>query len=258
MKKYIMLFPAHADDVELQAAGILARYLDKGYNAVYVMVTDNCFGGIIDKEERLSYVCPAKSQVIRHEETREAAKMFGLEPIFLSFKQRLFYDAKRKKMVFLGSKEYDEITLNSTREPILIAPSLKNCIKDIASLIKRYEPQIVLTHSLDVDPEHRSTCNLIFSAFKEASKQVELGSLYSWGPSSGGEIIHISPDTFVDISDYLDIKYRAFLKHKSQATQLRKSLIKERASFWGKKIGVKYAEAFRTIIRGKLGINVTD
>ena len=157
-KKYIMLFPAHADDVELQAAGILAKYLDKGYNAVYVMVTDNCAGGIIDEEERLSYVCPAKSQVIRHEETRESAEMFGLEPILIA-------------------------------------------------------------------------------------------------PSSGGEIIHISPDTFVDISDYLDIKYRAFLKHKSQATQLRKILIKERASFWGKKIGVKYAEAFRTIIRGKLSQN---
>lgn len=92
-------------------------------------------------------------------------------------------------------------------------------------------------------------------AFKKAAKEVEIGSLYGWGPSSGGEIINIPADTFVDISEYLDIKYRAFLKHKSHATPLRKTLIKERASFWGKKIGVKYAEAFRTIIKGNFEMN---
>ena len=107
-----------------------------------------------------------------------------------------------------------------------------------------------------IKPEHRSTCNLVFLAFKEAAKEVELGSLYGWGPSSGGEIINIIPDTLVDISDYLDMKYEAFLKHRSQATQLRKAMIKDRASWWGKKIGVKYAEAFRTIIKGNFEIKL--
>jgi len=127
--------------------------------------------------------------------------------------------------------------------------------QDVASLIKKYEPRVVLTHTLDIDPEHRSTCTLIFKAFKEAAKEIELGSFYGWSPSSYGEIINIPPDTFVDISGYLEIKYKAFLKHKSQATQKRKTFIKERASSWGNKIGVKYAEAFRTIIKGKFEIN---
>lgn len=256
MKKCIMLFAAHADDIELQAAGTLAKYLDKGHEIIYVMVTDNCDGGLLDEKGNIYHLGPAETQAIRHKETKEAAAVFGLKPIFLNFKQRHFYDAKGEKQIFLGFKEYNEITLPSTREPILIAPSLENCIKDVASLIKKYEPQIVLTHSLDIDPEHRSTCNLVFLSFKEAAKEVELGSLYGWGPSSGGEIINILPDTLVDISDYLDVKYEAFLKHRSQATQLRKTMIKDRASWWGKKIGVKYAEAFRTIIKGDFEIKL--
>lgn len=254
-QKCIMLFGAHADDIELQAGGTLVKYLDKGYKGVYVIVTDNCAGSLLHKEEKVYYLGPAKTQAIRHKEAKEAAKIFGLESVFLNYKQRCFYDVNKKKQVWMGSEGYNEITLPSTREPILIAPNLPNCIRDIASLIKRYKPQIVLTHSLDIDPEHRSTCNLIFLAFKEALKEMELGSLYGWGPSSGGEIINIPPDTFVDISDHLDVKYRAFLKHKSQATQLRKTLIKERASFWGKKRRVEYAEAFRTIIKGKFEMN---
>ncbi len=249
MKKCIMLFAAHADDVELQAAGTLFRALDKGYEAVYVMVTDNS-SGLLNKNGELRFEGPRETQAIRHQETREAAAMFGLEPIFLRFKQRHFYDPATETRVVLGSREYQELSLDDSREPILSAGTIPECVQDVADLIASHEPEFVLTQTLDIDPEHRAVCNLLYLAFQQAAEKVKLGSLYAWGPSSGGEIIPVVPDTFVDITDYIDRKMEAFLKHASQITEKRRQAIMERGGQWGKELGVPYAEGFRTLVPG--------
>ncbi len=251
MKKCIMFFAAHADDLELQAAGTLARAQDRGYQAVYVMVTDNSSGELLDESGDLYFLGPEETQEIRHRETREAAAMFGLEPIFLNFKQRHFHDPETDKRVVVGSDEYHARSLRTSREPILIASTLDSCVQDVSDLIRAHEPEFVLSHTLDIDPEHRAVCNLIYLAFQRAGAKVTLGSLYAWGPSSGGEIIPIVPDTLVDISDHLETKTAAFLKHRSQATVARQRVITQRAEHWGAELGVRYAEGFRTVGAGK-------
>ena len=245
-----MLFGAHADDIELQAAGTLLRLQERGYEAVYVMVTDNSSGALLDEDGAVMFRGPAETQGVRHAETRAAATLLGVDPVHLHFKQRHFHDPVTDSRVVVGSDEYKLRSLSTSREPIVIASTVPACVTDVADLIAVYEPEFVLTHTLDVDPEHRSTCDLVYQAFKEAAERVELGSLYAWGPSSAGEIIPVEPDTLIDISPYMEAKVEAFLKHRSQATEDRKRRIRRRAEAWGAKLGVEHAEAFRAIIRG--------
>ena len=42
--KCIMVFGAHADDVELIAGGTFARYISEGYKGIYVCVINNFAG----------------------------------------------------------------------------------------------------------------------------------------------------------------------------------------------------------------------
>jgi hypothetical protein len=43
-KKCIMVFGAHADDVEPMAGGTFAKYIDEGYEGIYVCVINNFAG----------------------------------------------------------------------------------------------------------------------------------------------------------------------------------------------------------------------
>ncbi len=43
-RKCIMVFGAHADDVEPIAGGTLARYISEGYEGIYVCVINNFAG----------------------------------------------------------------------------------------------------------------------------------------------------------------------------------------------------------------------
>src|SRR5512135_2108474 len=48
-RKCIMVFGAHADDVEEMAGGTLAKYIAEGYQGVYVCVVNNFAGNQIEK-----------------------------------------------------------------------------------------------------------------------------------------------------------------------------------------------------------------
>jgi hypothetical protein len=47
-RKCIMVFGAHADDVESMAGGTFARYIADGYEGIYVCVTNNTAGCSIE------------------------------------------------------------------------------------------------------------------------------------------------------------------------------------------------------------------
>ncbi|MCK9265297.1 PIG-L family deacetylase [bacterium] len=244
MKKTIMVIGAHADDVEFQAGGTLAKYLDKGYKGVYILATDDSAGINLDENgEYKRFLLPRESRDERHEEAKKAAALFGLEPIFLNFKQRFFCD-REGNYYYFGSEEYIRMAIPESRECILAAPEKKDCVQLLTDIIKEEEPEIVLTHQLDLDPEHRNVSSLVFKAFKLAEKEVELGSLYNWGPTSAGVIKYIKPDMLVDISQYFQTKLKAFYVHTSQVGERLKRIVNQRAERWGRELGVSHGEAF--------------
>ena len=46
-RKCIMVFGAHADDVDEIAGGTFAKYIDNGYEGVYICVTNNSAGCLL-------------------------------------------------------------------------------------------------------------------------------------------------------------------------------------------------------------------
>ena len=244
MKKTIMVIGAHADDIEVQAGGTLAKYLDKGYKGVYILATDDSAGICLDENgEYKRFLLPRESKDERHLEAEEGAAIFGLKPIFLDFKQRFFCDRK-DNFYYFGTEEYIRMAIPESRDCILSAPEKRNCVDLLKNIIIEEEPEIIFTHQLDLDPEHRNVSSLVFKAFKLAEQEVELGTLYNWGPTSAGEIKHIKPDMLIDISKYFKIKLESCYVYKSQVDETFKRIVNQRAEWWGKELGVPYGEAF--------------
>src|SRR5512137_584086 len=48
-RKCILVFGAHADDVDEIAGGTLAKYIAEGYQGVYVCVTNNLAGCLLER-----------------------------------------------------------------------------------------------------------------------------------------------------------------------------------------------------------------
>src|SRR5512137_1812959 len=100
-RKCIMVFGAHADDVDEIAGGTLAKYIAQGYQGVYVCVTNNTAGCNIEKapgdkwgpkftissSPKTYPVDALETTQIREEESRRAAAVYGALPIFLNFSE---------------------------------------------------------------------------------------------------------------------------------------------------------------------------
>lgn len=99
-RKCIMVFGAHADDLELMAGGTFAKYImGEGYEGIYVMVINNTCGCLIERApggrgapmftvSRSPKTYPVgglETIQIRTEETLQAAEVFGANPVFLNF-----------------------------------------------------------------------------------------------------------------------------------------------------------------------------
>jgi LmbE family N-acetylglucosaminyl deacetylase len=105
-RKCIMVFGAHADDVEPMAGGTFAKYISEGYEGIYVCVINNFAGCGIESvggattpppevksplftvsDSPQSYPVDALETIqIRAAEAREAAAVFHSTPVFLDFR----------------------------------------------------------------------------------------------------------------------------------------------------------------------------
>ncbi len=261
MKKCIMAFGAHADDIELQAGGTLAKYGHLGYKVIYVMVGNNASGCMRTKEgEEIpsKYYSPDKTTSIRKRETTEAAKVLGAEEIiFLDFKECGMWDKKEKKHMYLDFTDYNVKEYPPGKEPIVVAPGIGKCVDEVSDLIIQFEPKIVLTHSMDDEnPEHSASCSLVYKAYRRAMEKVELGVLLSWEPGTAARVMGMAPDTYIDVSRFFAKKKEALYKQESQMNRCkwRWEYAEAKARFRAEEMDVtldnkiKYAEAFRTLI----------
>ena len=244
MQKVIMAIGAHADDVEIRSGGTLAKYHEMGYEVVYVLATNNT-AGAHTSQTALEHATQ------RRNEAREGAQILNAEPIYLDFKETMFEkrgDRERLGFQTVDLSDYPE--WGRDKPPIVCAQDMDEAVAEVAVLLRRYEPEIVLTHSPTEKHEHWATCVLVLRAFKKARQSVKLGTLYAWA-DSGTATVSIAPDFFVDITDTIQTKYTALSKHVSQGFQeIPDPPNRARELYWGSFIGVQFAEAFMTLARG--------
>jgi len=250
MEFCILAIGAHADDLELQMGGTLAKYHAAGYDIVYVMATNNMSGAEKhvegDGDPRPIHL---RTQDLRKSEAEAGANYFGTTAIHLDHPQRhyLAMDGQRVKADF-GSRVPEGITAGL---PCIIgAYEHGPSIERVMNLILEHNPEVVFTHGGPMrNIEHFATQILVTNAYWKAVEKGYEGMLVHWhdlGVNTFAEA-YKHWDTFVDISDFWEAKLCASACHKSQKPD--PSILDWPE--WGPACGCGKAEVFTIVGRNK-------
>jgi LmbE family N-acetylglucosaminyl deacetylase len=258
MKKRIVAFGAHQDDIEIRSGGTIAKYIKDGYEVIYVVAVDSVYvnPGYAPQNGKTYDTLTHKDILdIRKEESAKGAKTLGVsEPVFFHLKPSYYWkaNASSKTVVnFTNTPEDNEAIeeMKSLRGEYfcLQAARTPECIKKVCDFLETIEPEIVLTQQPnDLHLEHYSVAALVFTACQSLAKEGKFIKLYAWEMGSSGKMLRFVPDVIVDISNHMDKKIEAVRHFVSQVnnSDTHINFIKKSARFWGDKIGVKYAEPF--------------
>lgn len=220
MSLRIMAIGAHPDDVEILAAGTLARYRERGHAIAVCILTDGRLGAPSGDPDDVA--------ATRREEAQAAAHLLGAE---------LFWIGQPDGMLF-DNPETRSATVEAVRE---------------------FAPNILFAHDpSDYHPDHRAASAIAMSArqlataplFATDSRPLSTApSVYYMDPLG---LVGDAPELWVDISSTVDIKRQMLWCHKSQNEWLQNTdgidyvtFVDRQGQIRGLQCGVSYAEGFR-------------
>jgi LmbE family N-acetylglucosaminyl deacetylase len=219
----------HPDDTELGAGGLVAQLASRGARVVYVTVTDGGCGTI---DESMSW---EELALTRRREQKEAARILGIS-----------------ELIWLGYRDTEAQASPRLRDQII-------------SLIRAQRPDLILT----VDPwltyeahrDHREVGWAVSEAFLLSSlPNVNRADLQTGlKPHHAKYIAYYwtrKPNFYVDISAWMDLKFRAIAAHKSQFAEETLNLFRRYFQLLGRRAGYEYAEAFKILNSWALHCNV--
>jgi len=230
----VLSIHAHPDDQEFTVAGTLAKWAQAGSSIVTVCITSGNAGS---NESTPPDMTREKLAPIREEEQRQACRVLGIsEVVFLRY------------------------------EDGVLEPSI-GLRRELTRLIRRHRPEAVVCGDPTVrfygttymnHPDHRAAADVALDAvFPSAETRLIFPELLEEGlePHHVKSVyIHGStrPDTFIDISAFLDLKLAALREHKSQMGAWDPGeMIRGWAAEQGKRKKLAAAESFRRMILGR-------
>jgi LmbE family N-acetylglucosaminyl deacetylase len=221
-----MVIVAHPDDAEFLCAGTVAKWAVAGSTVTYVVITNG------NKGSEDPDMTPARLAETREAEQRAAGKILGV-----------------KHFEFMGYEDgYLQHTLGLRR--------------DLTRLIRRYCPEVVicfdptqrfLGDSYANHPDHRASGDAAIDAiFPSARDRLTFPELLTENLAPhkvaaiwmGGTE---TPNTWVDISDTLELKKQALRAHPSQLGEDVIGFVLEMGRAEAKDQPYEYAEGFRKI-----------
>ena len=227
----VMSIHAHPDDQEFTVAGTLAKWARAGSEIVTVCLTRGTAGS---NDSTPPDMTREKLAPLREEEQRSACRVLGI-----------------KDLVFLDGED-------GMLEPTL---ALR---RDLTRVIRRFRPDAVVCGDPTVrfygnryinHPDHRVAADVALDAvFPSAGTRFIFPELLDEGlaPHKVTRVfVHGAekPDTFIDITDVLDVKIAALREHRSQLGPWDPtSMITDWASMHGKRRGLKAAETYRLML----------
>jgi LmbE family N-acetylglucosaminyl deacetylase len=226
-----MSIHAHPDDQEFTVGGTLAKWARAGCEVVSVCITS---GGAGSNRFTPPDMTRHALVTIREDEQREACRILGV-----------------KETIFLG------------HEDSLLQPSIP-LRRELTRLIRRYRPEAVVCGDPTVrfygttymnHPDHRVAADVVLDAvFPSAGTRLIFPELLDEGlePHEVRQVyIHGAerPDTYVDISQVLDVKLAALRAHKSQMGEWDPTeMITQWAREQGRRRRLRAAEAYRRML----------
>lgn len=232
--KSAMSIHAHPDDQDFTVAGTLAKWARHGCQIVSVIVTSGDAGSN-DPAKEAAY--KPRLAALREGEQSAANQVLGV-----------------KETIFLHYPDGEVVPSIALR-------------KDLTRLIRRYKPEVVVTgdptawfYGSDYinHPDHRAAAEAAaYAVFPSAGTRMIFTELLEEGlqPHDVKRLyVHgnAKPDTWIDISETIEVKIEALKKHLSQKdTHEVDARMREWAEEEGKGKGLKYAESFRVMILGR-------
>ena len=223
-RKLVLVVTPHPDDAESQAGGTIARWVVEGREVVLVVCTNG------DKGTGDRSISSQALMKTRQEEQLASSQVLGL-----------------KDVVFLGQPDQGLEDTSEFREMIvrqirLHKPHILLTVDPNRSYLRHRDPHFAGRVALDaVFPYARDHLSYPHH-LAEGLEPHNVAEVYLWGSDD--------PDTFVDVTDTFDLKFRALYCHASQVgspTANSERRMRARLSKAGEKIGSELAEGFKHI-----------
>jgi LmbE family N-acetylglucosaminyl deacetylase len=226
----LLVISAHPDDIEFVVAGTVAKWVRAGTEARYVVATSG------DAGTHKRGMTRQELARVREAEQTAAARIVGVNEV-----------------IYLGYPDG------------LVQPTL-DLRRDLVREIRRFKPHTVICFdptrlfsggSYINHPDHRAVGQAALDAISPTAamplsfpEQIEAGL----EPHRVRQILvasSLTPDTWVDISETLDLKVEALRQHVSQWDGRRdhEAMIRQWAVDTGAPVGLLAAEAFLRIAR---------
>lgn len=231
LPKSAMSIHAHPDDQDFTVSGTLAKWAKAGCEIVSVIITSGDSGSN-DPGHGRDYK-PELAR-IREAEQLAANRVLGI-----------------RETCFLRYPDGELVATLQLR-------------RDLARLIRRYKPEVVVTgdpsgwfYGRDYinHPDHRAAAEAAtYAVFPSAGTRLIFPELLDEGlePHNVKRLYihgHEKADTWVDIGETIDLKIEALKKHVSQTdTHDVDQWMREWAEEDGKEKGIKYSESYRVMV----------
>lgn len=231
LPKRAMSIQAHPDDQEFSIAGTLAKWAKAGCEVISVVITSGDSGSN-DPSKGAEY----KSELakLREVEQTNANEVIGV-----------------KTTIFLRHPDGE-------LEPTV---ALR---KELTGIVRQYKPDVVIIGDPQAvfygngyinHPDHRAASQAaLYAVFPSSETRLIFTDLLSAGlePHKVKRVyVHGSetPDTWVDITETIDIKVEALKKHISQLGEWNpRKEIRKWAKREGKKKGIAFAESYKVMV----------
>lgn len=222
----ILVIAAHPDDIEFGVAGSVARWMREGHNVVYCVITDGAAGTNAPGAD-----LEALASTRRAEQTNAAAAVGVSDVRFLGYRDGIL-----------------QPTLELRRELTRLIRSLR------PQRVVCQDPTTVFVGGSYINhPDHRAAGEAaIYAVFPSAETRPIFPELLDEGlePCHVRELymtLTLQPDTYVDITAFMERKINALLCHQSQVTAKDAEWVRQWDAEYGVKAGTPFAEAFRML-----------
>ncbi len=220
--KNILIVAAHPDD-EILGCGGTAERLARDGNNIYTAILGE---GITsrddsrDREKRETEIAQLKKQI------HEANNLVGVKEVFA-------FD--------FPDNRFDSV-------PLL------DIVKQVEKIKNQVKPDIIFTHyEKDLNIDHQVTYRAVLTAARPMEDET-VKEIYAFEVLSSSEWnypLSFSPDCFYDISGTIENKIAAMKAYRTELCEYPHPRstrgIRLNAQTWGMKVGMPYAEAFKTI-----------